>query len=290
MNRTITVYHGKLWPRVRRKWGQWWNDFALSRRKVAYRRTVGVPTTKTVGFVVGCQRSGTDMTIKTLDRSPDVDRFDEYDRRAFDDTRIRDKRIRHALITASTARCVIFKPVSDSHRVIELLAEHPGGKGIWLHRDYQDVANSAVERWGDTVQRFIEDLLEGGGDWGFRLWNREKVTEESLAELREAAAGGLNPHAAAALFWHLRNRTFFEQRLERNPGVLLAKYEDLVTEPEGEFQRLCHFLNIRYEPEMVEEVKATSIRKRPLPQVDERIHALCRGMMERLDAVGRNPS
>lgn len=270
--------------RARRRCEHLWSEYVLDLKKRRYRERVAMPREKTIAFVFGCQRSGTNMMLRTLDRSLDVDRVEETDTRAFRDTRILPKAARNAVLSQSTAKCVVFKPICDSHRALELMAEHPGSKAVWTYRDYRDVANSAVEYWSDQMQQFIEDLLQGGGDWGVALWNREKVTDECLAEVREAAAAGLSPHGAASLFWYMRNRLFFEQKLEDNNAVLLTRYEHLVSDPAAEFKRLCGFLGVMYDADVVARVFSTSIRKRPFPGVNPKIEFLCQGMVERLDA------
>jgi hypothetical protein len=276
---------GPFLKRVARKWDRFWTDRKLARRKAVYRRKAGPPVTKTPVFIVGCQRSGTDMAIKTLDHALVVDRFDEYDDRAFDDCRIRDLATRQRLIADSTATFAIFKPVCDTHRVTELLAEHPEGKVIWMYRRYQDVANSSVERWGDRTKEWLVDLLNGGGDWGTRQWNREKITDECLAEVRQACPDNPSPHEAATLFWYMRNRTFFEQQLENNPAVLLACYEETVTRPQEEFTRICRFLDIDFSADLTEKIFASSVRKREFPQISARVEELCNTMQARLDRV-----
>lgn len=276
---------GPLLKRLVRKWDRLWTDYRMARRKAAYRRKVGPPASKTPVFVVGSQRSGTDMAIKALDRSLEVDRFDEYDDRAFADTRIKDLATRRRLIADSSAGFVVFKPVSDSHRVTELLAEHPDGKVIWLYRRYQDVANSAVERWGDRTREWLVDLLAGGGNWGTRQWNAEKITAECLAEVRRVCPQDPSPHEAAALFWYMRNRTFFEQQLDNSLSVLLVRYEDAVTRSQEEFARICRFLGIDSSLEMTDKVFSSSVGKREFPAIARPIEDLCVAMLERLDRV-----
>ena len=279
-----------LWERAKGKVQRTWASRALARRKARHRRRRGPLAYQTAVFVVGCQRSGTSMTIENLDRSLDTDRFDETDERAFDVYRIRDKQVRDRLIAASTASCVMFKPVCDAHRVDEQMAEHEHAKAIWIFRRYQDVANSAVVRWGDTAQRWLEDLLQGGGAWGDRQWNKEKVTEECLEEVRRACSEGLTPHAAAAVFWYMRNRTYFDQGLPDNPDVLLVRYEDVVGKPREEFARMCEFLGIGFNPEIVAQIFSSSVRKTDFPDIPQPVRALCDGMMERLEQVAARGS
>ena len=274
-----------FWTRLRRRSQRAWSEFRLQRVKAHYRRGIGAGQERTVAFVLGCQRSGTNMVLRTLGLSLDVDTVEESDQRCFRDGRIMDRQTRNALIARSTARCVIFKPICDSHRAVELFSEHTGSKAVWVYRRYQDVANSAVRYWGDQMQTFIEDLLQGGGDWGIAQWNREKVTDGCTARMKEAAADGLDPYGGAALFWYMRNHTFFDQELKHCPSTTLLRYEHAVTESAREFERLCRFLNIRFEPAMVDKVFPTSLGKHPRPPISRRVERLCDEMMEQLDAA-----
>jgi len=223
------------------------------------------------------------MAQRTLDRLMEVDKFEEHDPRAFRDCRIVGKEVRDALIERSTAKCVLFKPICDSHRALELFTEHPGSRAIWIYRDYRDVANSSVEYWGDQTKMYIEDLLDGGGDWGVSQWNREKVTDECLDEIRQACSDGLCPHGACALFWYMRNRLYFRQNLQDRSDTLLVRYEDTVQKPREEFERMCRFLGLTFDPSIVADIFATSLRRREFPKISPRIERLCDGMMDRLD-------
>jgi hypothetical protein len=254
------------------------------RRKRAYRK--GAPTGSARGaFVVGCQRSGTDMTLWTLDKSRDVDRYDENHRAAFRDCRIRDRETRERLIARSNAKRVIFKPVCDSHNTAKLLDDHDGAKAIWVYRHYRDVANSAVARWGDMNLRYVRDLARGGGDWGRRQWNRELITPERQAEIEHWCAGDLNAHGAAAVYWLLVNRTFFDQQLNRHDRVTVARYEDLVTSPEPEFRRICDALDVEFRGEMIETIFASSVRKSSQQPIAPGIEDACEALLKQLDQV-----
>jgi hypothetical protein len=271
-----------FWKRVRRRVRRAWADVRLARRKRAHRQRSGVVHPPSVAYVLGCQRSGTNMILRSLNRSMDIDVVEESDRRCFDDCRILDLSVRRVLLSRSTAKCVVFKPICDSHRATELLCDHPGSRIVWVFRNYRDVANSAVEYWGDQILAFVQDVLEGGGDWGVRHWNREKITDECLAEVQSASVDGLNAHSAACLFWYMRNRTFFEQRLSADPAVALVRYEDAVLKPEAEFRRLCEFLKVAFDHLMIRDVSAGSIRKRSTPGISKAVEDLCEAMLARL--------
>lgn len=279
----IRTKNPPLMKRVRNRLERMWDGYSLGRAKMRHRRRYGAQRVQTVGFVIGCQRSGTTMTIRTLERSLDIDVLNETDQRAFCGTRIRDKVVRNGIVRESDAKVFLFKPVCDSHLADELMADHDPVRVIWCYRNYRDVANSAVERWADTTLRWVKDLLSGGGDWGREQWNTEKVTPECLEEVRAAAADGLNEHGAACLFWYMRNRTFFEQNLADNPNVIMSRYEDTVTKAPEEFARLCRFLGAQYRDDMVSRVFTSSIRKKQFPEINRRIEALCEEMTQRLD-------
>ncbi len=273
--------------RVRRHIDQTWYEHRLARKKIGFRRRRPAVGQKTVALILGCQRSGTTMVQRTLDRLMDVDKFEEHDQRAFRDCRIVGREVRNALIERSTAQCVLFKPICDSHLALDLFADHPESKVIWIYRDYRDVANSSIAYWGDQAKLFIEDLLDGGGDWGVSQWNREKVTEACLRELGQACSEGLTPHGGCALFWWMRNDLFFTQSLQSHPDVLLVRYEDAVERPNEEFERMCRFLGLRFDSAIVARVFATSVRKREFPAIGARIRDLCQGLLDRLDESRR---
>ncbi len=271
--------------RVRRYAEHTWYEHRLAGKKARFRRGRPPVRDKTVAFILGCQRSGTSMVQRTLDRLMEVDKFEETDERTFRDYRIAGKEVLDALIERSTAACVLFKPICDSHRALELLAEHPGSKAIWIYRDYQDVANSSMEYWGDQTKMYIEDLLDGGGDWGVAQWNRETITEDYLREIRRACSEGLCPHGACALFWWMRNRPYFTQHLHDRPDTLLVKYEDAVRKPREAFERMCRFLGLAFDPSIIAHVFASSVSRRERPRISPRIAELCDGMLDRLDAA-----
>jgi len=275
-------------PRLKRlsiRARRWWSSVQQRRRKRAWRKSHARPREKSVCFVLGCQRSGTNMLIRTLDRMLEVDRFDEDDRRAFVDNRIRGKEVRDRLIARSDAACVIFKPICDSHRALELISAHPGAKIIWIYRRFSDVAASAVQYWGELSRLFITDLLAGGGAWNEFQWNREGVTEETLAPIRAAVQGPLSDIDAACLFWYLRNALYFSQKLENRPDVHLIRYETLVADAPAGFANLCSFLNLSFDPAAVATVHKESVGKGAQNPITPEVYTLCEGLLRRLDAA-----
>lgn len=267
-------------------------DRRVRRQKRRYRRRdKGGTAPSLAAFVVGCQRSGTDMTLWTLDRSLDVDRYDEDSRAAFVRCRIKGKKVRDRLIARSEAKRVIFKPVCDSHRTRTLLSQHEGSRAIWVYRDFRDVAHSAVVRWGEMNKEHVLALAAGSGDWGWHQWNRELMEPRYQREVQQFCAEDLNALSAAAVFWYLVNRTFFDQGLQENPGVRLVKYEDVVSSPVEAFRGMCAFLDVAFSEDMVDDVFATSVRKKDRMLITPRVRDACEDLLQRLDRVtGRGRS
>jgi hypothetical protein len=243
-----------------------------------------MPATKTAVHLVGCQRSGTDMCIYLLDRNLDVDRFNENHPAAFDKCRVRSHAMIAQLIEKSRASCVVFKPICDSHRVTEILNWHKPSRAVWLYRDYRDVARSTMAMWGDANLRHLRDLITGGGDWGWSQWNRDGYTPDLLQEVGDLVNDELTPQGAAALYWYLRNRSYFTQRLGERDDVTIFRYRDLVTNPVEHFARMCEFIGLTFSDEMAAAVHARSVSKGRDIALDPRITELCEGLLTQLDA------
>jgi len=266
-----------------------WHDHQLGKRKARHRRDRQGPATKLAAYLLGCQRSGTDMCFHLLDRCLDVDAFNEDVGAAFSKCRIKDAGVIRRIIDVSRARCVVFKPVCDSHRAIEVLSWHQPSRAVWLYRDYRSVANSSVAKWGNSNLRHLQHLMAGRGDWGWSQWNREGYPPEAFDEVRVCVDDGLTPHGAAAVYWYLRNRCYFSQALNQRRDVAIFRYRDLVTEPVERFTRLCHFLGLTFSEEMASTVHAGSLSKGRDIKLDPRIKKICDGMLARLDAEVERP-
>ncbi|RME36696.1 MAG: hypothetical protein D6788_11055 [Planctomycetota bacterium] len=271
--------------RLRSRLAHEWEMFRLRRAKRRHRAGHPPPTVKTVAFLVGCQRSGTDMCLEVLGRSMDTDVFNEDDRAAFSRCRLRERALVLRLVERSDAPVIVFKPICDSHRTVELLGWHAPSRAIWLYRDFRDVARSTVAKWGDANLRHLRDLLGGGGEWGWSQWNREGYDAEALAEVAPLVDEKTTPHDAAAMYWYLRNRCYFSQKLDERDDVRLFRYRDLVTRPHETFARMCAFLGLRYDETMARSIHARSLARGKSMALSAGVERLCTTMMDRLDAA-----
>src|SRR5512138_3225280 len=67
-------------------------------------------------FLVGVQRSGTNLLAHGLDEMPEFQVFNEGNTKAFYEYRLRSLSTVEQLVRQSGARFVLFKPLCDSHR------------------------------------------------------------------------------------------------------------------------------------------------------------------------------
>lgn len=232
-------------------------------------------------FVVGCQRSGTNMLMDVLEKSPDTWTYNEDHGHAFTRYRIKPREERMRLIQKARCRWVVFKPLCDSQNIDRLLTEHPDAKAIWEFRRYQDVANSALHNWGTDHQRWMIRMAATEPEWDHWLVDRMSPARRQLVQALYDE--GMSVHTAAALKWCLRNAIYFDYGLDQCPDrVRLLSYEQSVQHPVEQFSAVFEFLGVEFRPEYVSEVFATSIRKQEFPAIDPRVETLCAEMTERL--------
>ena len=235
-----------------------------------------------IGFVFGCQRSGTKMVMRVLDQSPETRIFHENHASAFSDFQLRSDRTLRALIGLNPAPVQVFKPICDSQQADQLLQRFDNARGVWVFRHFDDVANSAVVKWDEHQQDLIKAVLDGDFEtWG---WRTARLPEAVVANIRRVATPDLSPHEAALLFWYMRNAFFFELGLHQDPRMLLVRYADLVQTPAPTFQRIFDFLGAAFTDDFVGQVRPTSIGRRPAPECRPEIRALCQDLFDRLDA------
>ena len=261
--------------------------FARRQAKTARQSTHGWIHTRRLGFVFGCQRSGTKMVMRVLDEAPDTRIFHENHTVAFEDFQLRSQRVIRTLVALTPAPVQLFKPICDSHRAADVLADYPRARALWIVRDPDDVASSAVSKWADHQKHVIEAILADDHSLG---WRTRGVTERTLAALRTACKGApLTAHEGALLFWLVRNQAFFDQGLQHNPAMRCVRYGALVSDPEAHFPAVFHHLGARYDPSFVAQVNARSVRRSEPPAVRPAIRALVDALDARFHTVSPLP-
>lgn len=249
-------------------------------------------------FVVGTQRSGTKMTLKTLERSPQVWAHDHRRRdvahllrpdpayvvtKSGRMARLIERSSLRELIAKTPAPVVAFHAIAESQNSVELLEEFNRSRVVWVYRRYTDVANSALVKWGDHQKDLVRRINQRRFDQ--LSWRGEKLPESVVKSVGDLYDPNMSAFDGACLFWYMRNQFFFDLGLESNPSVFLLQYEDFVQNPDERFEMLYRWLGLSYDRSFVDHIFASSVgRKRP-PEYADSTRALCDPLQSRLDAA-----
>jgi hypothetical protein len=253
-------------------------------RKWVWRRRFGVEGQACPVFVVGAQRSGTNMVTYGLQMAPEFAVYNEGNSRAFANYRLRDPAHIAQLITRSRHRFVLFKPLLDSHRILDLLEGYEGSaKALWVYRGVRERVRSAVAKFGDSNLRVLLRRHEPG----FQHWQLGGLSEESRALLDRFDTRTLTPADGAALFWLIRNRLFFELSLHERRDALLVSYDSFIVTPEPAMRRVSDFLDFPYRPALIAHVRPQRSRSNGDSDIKPEILECCDALMERLDRTAR---
>jgi hypothetical protein len=253
---------------------------AVRKRMWRHRHAVARGTAMPV-YVVGLQRSGTNMLLRGLDSAPEVEVRGENDRKVFSRFKLRPDDVLRSAIVNSRHPIVLVKPLCDSHRVGELLdlPGVPAGRAVWAYRDVDDRARSEVSKFGDSNLQALRRIAEGAADDD---WQRGGLDDDAVALIRSFDYERMSPDTAAALFWYVRNGLYFGLRLADRPDVMLSSYDALVADPGGSMRRLCSFIGFPYREELSAHIEVrTTHDRRPL-EIDPRVRRLCDDMADRL--------
>jgi hypothetical protein len=237
-------------------------------------------------FVVGLQRSGTNMLVRGLERSPEFEVRNENDAEAFDRFHLRPDAVIRALVERSGHAYVLFKPLIDSHRTNELLdglGTPSPGRAIWAYRDVDGRVRSAVAKFGDSNLQALRQIAAGDTS----IWQAGGLSAERLSLIRSFDLGAMTPESGAALMWFLRNQLFFDLGLDRRDDVMLASYGETVDDPEAAVRRVCAFLEFPYRPELSAHVDRRAAGARPALDLDARVRELCAELERRLSGAYR---
>ncbi|MDG9676037.1 hypothetical protein [Micromonospora sp. DH14] len=257
---------------------------ALAKRR--WRRRAGrTPGSAMPVYLVGLQRSGTNMLVRGLDAAPEVEVRNENDSTLFHRFQLRPDPVLTAVIKRSRHAYVLVKPLCESHRVDELLAL-PGltpGRALWVYRDVDDRARSEVAKFGDANLLALRAIADGSIG---RRWQGQRLDADAVELIRAHDPQRLDPHSGAALFWYVRNSLVFQLGLDRRADVLLCRYDSLVADPAAQLRRLCAFLDFPYHPRLHAHIGPRQshgpAEHRRLP-IDRRVRARCDELTDRLD-------
>jgi hypothetical protein len=232
-------------------------------------------------FVAGMQRSGTNMLMDVLEESLETDVYHERDPRAFDNYRMRGRVEIKGLMDSSSARVFIIKALCELQDLTDLMEVFAPAKTVWIVRHYDDVVNSMLRSFGNMakqVQRITRDRDSSG-------WLGLGMSDSTHETLKNTVTESLDDTSASALQWYFRNMLFFDQLFDSDDRVLLVGYEQLVSHPVDEFERIYKFIGLEFSPRVVRKVTPRSIGKLPSPDIAPPVRDLCDELLHRFHAL-----
>jgi Sulfotransferase family len=260
---------------------------ALSKRR--WRRAHSIAPNAVPVYLVGLQRSGTNMIARGLEEAPEFEVRNENDRGAFERFQLRPNDVIRQIVAESGQRYVLFKPLCDSHRTPQLLDElrtPSPGRAIWAYRDVDGRVRSALAKFGSNNLDVLSRIAAGNGEG---MWQAAGLSEQNRALLGRFDYATMSPESAAALFWYVRNSLYFELGLDQRADVLLVSYDAMVADPRSEMERICAFLGLEYRPELDAHVDARAVSADPPLAINDEVRRLCDELTSRLGLSRVNP-
>ena len=255
--------------------------------KWRWRRDHGAPPgTARAVFLVGVQRSGTNMLVRGLERAPEVEVRNENDTAAFDRFQLRRDDVVSQLVRASSHQLVLFKPLCDSHRLPHLLddLDLEAPSALWAYRDVEGRVRSALAKFGTANLQALQQIAATGGGG---MWQAGGLTADDVEELRSLDPLTMSAATACACFWWLRNRIYFRLELDQRPEVLLTSYQRFLDDPEASMRRVCEHLRFPYRPELIAHVERRPSPTRSSIDIATAVRRRCQELSERLAAASR---
>jgi len=274
-----------LWQRAQRKLRRGW----LTGTKTAvqaWRGWSGNVGPRLHVFVVGAQRSGTNMLMGALERSYDTLVFHERDRRAFDNYRMRDPDVIERLVAEARAPVVVIKALCEMDRLPQLMARFAPARAVWIVRHYDDMVNSSLRSF-HRVPGQVAALVQ---DPDSHAWMGRGMSGETLRKLRELHHDGMDDASRVALFWYLRNRLLFDTGLAGDDRVVMLRYEELVARPGGQLRSLFAELGLAIPAGVERSLSVASVGRTAAPPIEPAVRAACDDLLQTLDGLRACPA
>lgn len=246
---------------------------------------------KAILFILGIQRAGTSLMYWVFERDMNARIYRESSeltsQDALEHVRLNPLPEVKARIERHNVPLVVLKPLVESQRYHELKTAFPGSKALWQYRHYQDVASSNLKAFGmDNGVRDLRPFVDSDPN----NWRSQNSAAETRETIRRYFHEDMNPYDAAALFWWARCRLYFDLALDKNPDVLLCRYEDLAIDPARTMRRVYAFIGIPYPGDhIIRDVHPQSVGKGRVSKLSPEIDRLCSELLEALDSLNGKP-
>lgn len=243
-----------------------------------------------VVFLMGCQRSGTSMTSNIFNKDKNIRVYNEMKSSLNSEDRVTKIRLNsHKALKNTFANSnfpvVLAKPLVESQNALNYLENFETLKVIWLYRHYRDVAASNIKHFGiDNGKANLKPIYNRAKS----NWRSENLSEEIVDFVHSFELDSLGSYDAAALFWWVRNKLFFDQNLQDQSKVLLCKYEDLVNSPLKSFQHLYNFIGITFtHPESTHIINAKAVGRGQEIKLNPTIQKACDKLYAKIESCNQ---
>lgn len=234
---------------------------------------------KKILFIVGCQRSGTTLMTRIFKRDIHTRVFGEFSRISNqdpDNIRLNPLHRVKEQLKDENADFIIGKPLVESQRIREILDYFEESRAIWMFRHYKDVAFSNLNRFGEG--NGLDDLEPIAWKMPFN-WRTELISEATQEQIIKIFDKNMSPLDAAAWFWWVRNRIFFEHNLYDDQRIKLVKYEDLAIQPQKIMKEIYRFSGAPYPGDQIlSEISPGSVGKASDQQLSLEVADKCEEM------------
>jgi len=231
-------------------------------------------------FITGVQRSGTTMIGSCLNKSPELRYYNENNGLVYERFKLKNGAVIQSILDGCRGKIAAFKPLLDSHRVAELLTRFDDSRAIWIYRNHVDRAASAVAKFGSHNYEILKAISKGQQ---LDSWQAQGLTKEDIAVIQDLDFNDTTPIEAAAVFWYLRNKLFFNQGLQNNNQVLPVAYENFVRQPAESMNVICRFIGCHFSARMIATVHTKSIGRHTDSMLTQSLNERCDRLYQQLE-------
>ena len=221
------------------------------------------PTESETFLITGCQRSGTTLLGMALEAHPSVEIVEENNQR-FHKRGAVDRELDLEAVVSYTqggGKVVGFKVPRDSHRLKQIVGALPSVLVVWVDREIRQTVSSMLslpingETWAAVAARQeIAKYLSTAHDESAR-----RLFEDTLA-MSDAASRSA---ALASLCWLVKRQQRDRAIRLFGPNLCCVNYEALTTDPAAALRGILEFLDLAWNPSVLDHPASIAPRARP---------------------------
>lgn len=239
-------------------------------------------------FILGLQRSGTNMMLGLLGHAPGLAVFNEDDPRAFSDFRLRDTDTVETLIRRHLPDACVFKAITDTLRWRRLLEAFHGARLVFMVRNPFDVVLSWLVEFPSSmsvVNHVLDyDFFKRNGEFFADV--AETPTVDAHVRRYFGRFHGDGDYAnKVALFWLLFHGVLLDSMFFERRDVLVIDFDSLLASPDTHTSRVASFCEVTLPP-ACQTIPASTGGHYFAARMDVDLANDCRRLYERVLGIG----